>query len=799
MIPRRGNFSRVGLTGMLIVLFSISAVSARVYENAAQPKPFIIPGKVTVVFHDGVNIEKKSQSFGRVNFGIPTLDQIFDKAQASAATRIFNGKTTQFATASGTLDLSRYFEITVPEDQDIAALVEELKQNPNVKIAEPVWALPLLASPNDPSWPSQWAMEPAGPDPNFYTAWDTETGSDSIVYANIDSGTQYSHRDLEPNIWVNPEEDIDGDGAVYDLDDLNGIDEDGNGVIDDLIGYDFFTGLGGGVQAGEDAGVPDSDPKDWDGHGTHVAGIVAAANNNGLDVTGVAGGWYGGHRSYRGVRIMALRVGATGSDGNGYVNSNNCGTAIEYAAENGARVINCSWGSSGTATMIAGMAACASMGVTVCHAAGNDNADDPDYLDADPSTTVLSVASLGPSSDVRSSFSNYGTWVDVSAPGSSILSTYSNHYTATTATLSGTSMASPMVAGLAMLIRSAKPSLSKARVDSIITATADNIDASNPTFIGQLGTGRINAVSALAGLPIAKFTSSISDGNVPHMVNFTDASPGSPSAWKWYFGTGDSSTLQNPSFTYLNPGIYDVSLLTTTGNPFGPGEEHLKRYVWARADTIKIDSVQGVKGSNVVLPIRLHNTALVKEINFAFEVEGASGISYVSHDVTGLRTSYFSSVTIDGFESLSKVNIKLRSSGTGQSDYLTPDTGVVLKITFAIDSSAVTGVYVVDSATVAGTKKPNISTIYGDYWPIHIPGKIVVAGCCVGIRGNVNNIGGITVADLTYLVQYLFNEGAAPACTEEANVNGLSSITVADLTYLVQYLFNGGAQPPSCP
>ncbi|MCH9024812.1 MAG: S8 family serine peptidase, partial [candidate division Zixibacteria bacterium] len=306
-------------------------------------------------------------------------------------------------------------------------------------------------------------MFPGGIDPLFYDAWDLETGSDSIKFADIDTGVNYKHPDLLGNVWVNPGEDLDGDGLVFDTNDLNGIDDDSNGVVDDLIGYDFFTGFGAmGIYPGEDGGIRDPDPNDFNSHGTHIAGIAAGMNNNGTGVTGIAGGWFGGNRSFRGVQIMCLRVGGTAADGLGYVNSTNCGQAIDYAAMMGADVINCSWGSQGTSAMIQVMSNAAAAGVTVVHASGNGNIEVPDFLDV-LGDDVLSVASTT-SSDIKSGFSNFGDWIDISAPGSGIYSTVSFSYNPSYGYKSGTSMAAPMVCGTALLIKSMMPSLSRQQV-----------------------------------------------------------------------------------------------------------------------------------------------------------------------------------------------------------------------------------------------------------------------------------------------------------------------------------------------
>ncbi len=780
-----------------ITLIGVMVLAGGSYgqSSAAQgePKPFVIPGLVTVELESDVNVHGMEKGFGRVAFGVATLDRLLNEFGVSEARKLFPWHTGKETVEPGRRDPSRYFELSFPDTVDVYEVIRALEQNPHIRLAEPVWAIPLEATPNDPQWSNQWAMSPPEPDPYFYDAWDIETGSDSIKFACIDSGVNYRHEDLKGNIWVNPGEDLDGDGVVFDVDDLNGIDDDGNGITDDLIGYDFFTG-GFPVWTGEDADTPDPNPSDFDGHGTHVAGIAAAMNNNGVGVTGAAGGWYGGNRAFRGVRIMCIRVGAMGSDGYGYVNSNNCGTAISYAANNGAHVINCSWGSQQTSTMIVGMQDAAAHGVTVVHAAGNDGADNPDYLDDDPYTEVLSVAALGPNSDVKWNLSNYGNWIDVSAPGANILSTSSEFGAPGYLSYYGTSMAAPMVSGLALLIRSAMPSLTKEQVDSIIINTADSIDyLQDPLYQGKLGSGRINAYRALVDLPSAKFTADVTEGNVPLLVHFTDLSPNSPTSWHWYFGTGDDSTVQNPTYEYTSPGVYSVSLYIDDGNPLGLGEEHLKNYIWARADTCVMDSFEVEVGSKVVMPVYLANTAQVTSIQFAFSFTNSNGITLDSFSTAGLRTESFYSASYTAFDpNNQRYVILLQPSHPDSSHYMLPDTGAILNLYFDVDEFATAGEVVIDTATVNG-KAPVISTIWGDYWPVFTPGKIVIPLCD---HGDADCSGDINVADLTALVNYLFKLGP-PVDQNGGDVDGDGNINVSDVTYLVNYLFKGGPPPPA--
>jgi subtilisin family serine protease len=342
-------------------------------------------------------------------------------------------------------------------------------------------------------------------------AWQINPGGTGVTVAVADGGVRYYHRDLggsswpttSGNIWINPGE-IKG----------NGVDDDGNGFVDDWIGWDWVTGVKG-CKKGEDCSTPDNDPKDFGGHGTHCAGIIGAMTNNAIGVAGTAGGWGNGTSSSvgNGVKIMCLRIGWLSTGGIGYVRMDFAAQAFYYAANKGAHVINCSWGSSNTSGFGAAVDYAVAHGVLVVHAAGNSNNQTQDYLAT--RADVIDVAATD-KNDLKASFSSYGTWVDVSAPGVDIVSTYNlysdpaNDYFAV---MSGTSMAGPYVCGLAGLVKSQNPGYTWSQIRDQIKNTTDNIDALNPSYAGMLGTGRINACRALGGTPNPKqvVTSAIPD------------------------------------------------------------------------------------------------------------------------------------------------------------------------------------------------------------------------------------------------------------------------------------------------
>jgi len=758
-------------------------------------------GKVNIRLEDDVDANRFQRGFGLVSTGLASLDQVLNNFKANDLRPVFE-RAERPKINSGMQDLTRFYEVSFPEDADLNAIIRALMQNPNIRVAEPVPIYLMDATPNDPRYSSQWSMSPPGPDPQFYNAWDSETGSDSIKVAIIDTGVLYRHPDLAANIWVNPGEDLDQDGVVYDGDDLNGVDDDGNGYVDDLIGYDFLTSLSGGPAPGEDGSVRDSDPNDYAGHGTHVAGTVAAMNNNGIYVTGVAGGWFGGHRSMRGVRIMCVRAGGQNAAGEGLFNSNDIAAAFDYARISGANVINLSV-SDGfySSARAAAIANALNAGITYCHSAGNGDTNQAGF---DAMAGVLSIAATNRYDQKwrwdDDTGSNYGGWISVAAPGEEIVSTVSNQYAAGWANYTGTSMAAPHAAGLSALIRSAMPSLTRRQADSILVHTADNIDAQNPLYVGLLGTGRINAYSAMQAVAHAGFTADLTDANVPFAVQFTDQSPGAPTAWDWYFGDGGSSFDQSPSHTYTVPGIYRVSLKVT--EPRGLGEKHLRNFVWARADTIKLDSIVADPGSTATMNVYFRNTAQVKEIIFPFTAVNAAGVALnmsIPFEVAGTRSQSFNYV---GFSTWSddtqQFTLALVPSPISNTLYLQPGAGILVKLRFDVPETAPRGsVVIVDSLTILPplNKRPVVNALWGDYWPVFKPGKIVVRPCR---RGNVYCDASIVdLSDLSALVSYL-TSGKPFLHPCGANVNGVGIIDLSDLSFLVSYLVSGSPVPGNC-
>jgi len=431
------------------------------------------------------------------------------------------------AKTSDVLQRTYLLEFSAYADADI--LIRKLAANPYIEYAEKVPLDRPCLTPNDPSFSSQWGLNIIGAP----AAWNYFSSGSNIVIAIVDDAVMRTHTDLSPNLWVNPGE-IAG----------NGIDDDGNGYIDDINGYDV----------GSNDNNPNP-PTTAYNHGTHVAGIASARSNNN---TGIASIGFS-------CRLMCVKATYTASAiTNGY-------DGIVYAAASGANVINMSWGGPSYSTTGQNVINYAwSRGCVLIAASGNDNVSSQFYPAA--FNNVISVAATT-SSDTKASFSNYGSWIDVSAPGNNIYSTTIN---GSYGNMSGTSMASPMVAGLAGLMWSLNPSMTKTDLINCLLSTATSINAQNPSYNGLLGSGRINAAAAMQCVsatlnnpPQADFSANFTTVTAGGQVSFSDQSLYNPGSWTWSFPGGTPASYNGqtpPPIVYNTPGTYNVSLSVSNLN-----------------------------------------------------------------------------------------------------------------------------------------------------------------------------------------------------------------------------------------
>ena len=341
-----------------------------------------------------------------------------------------------------------------------AETVAALRRRPEVAFAELDYLATAAEVPNDSEWGNQWSLAQVG----LPEAWNVTTGSPGIIIAVVDSGLYLGHPDLAGKVWANSGE-ISG----------NQIDDDANGKVDDVHGWHFYQQWtpGGYIPAGN-ANVTD----DF-GHGTHVAGITAAATNNGIGIAGIS--W--------GARVMPVKV--LDQYGNGWYSD--IADGIVYAADNGAEIINLSLGGAAISQTLCEAAAYAHQkGALLVAAAGNAGA--AVYYPA-ACEGVLAVAATD-QADQWASFSNYGPEVDLAAPGVDIYSTWRRLDGYGYFAKSGTSMAAPHVSGVAALVWSRWPEWDNVAVSSQITETAVDVDARG--WDPYTGWGRLDAAAALA-------------------------------------------------------------------------------------------------------------------------------------------------------------------------------------------------------------------------------------------------------------------------------------------------------------
>lgn len=381
---------------------------------------------------------------------------------------------------SGLIDKGELMQLQLPAGMSTEQAIAKMKADPSVAYVEPNYIYKLdpseqqgggqqptppasnSAEPND-LVPELWGLNntgqnggTAGSDIDALGAWQIHTGrKDAPIIAVIDTGVDYNHPDLAANMWTNTGE-IPG----------NGIDDDGNGVIDDVHGFNAFAQTG--------------DPMDGHGHGTHCAGTIGAVGNNGIGVVGV------NHNA----NIMAVKI----FDDSGSTDSAAILRGIEYTTKMGAKITSNSWGGGGASE--AQKEAFAASSALHIMAAGNNYMNNDLYPNF-PSNYELSnniAVAASDRNDKKPGFSNYGpTMVDITAPGKDI---YSAKPGGGYQSMSGTSMATPHVAGVAALVASAFPDLSAEQIKERILNGADKLDSWKSKVVDG---NRLNAHGALLG------------------------------------------------------------------------------------------------------------------------------------------------------------------------------------------------------------------------------------------------------------------------------------------------------------
>jgi len=556
-------------------LKSLQSSESKTYLNSeylSQDSPFATEyksGELIIKFLDKVYLTESSE--GYILSGIESIDKLNIEFSVKSVEKLL-----KYDSSSS---LSNIYLFKLPLNSDITTIAEKYTEDLNVEYAEPNFLYHLcMASrgtfnsgfiPDDPLFDQQWHLDQTSDcDIDAPEAWDITTGSSEVVIAVVDTGVDYNHEDLADNIWTNP-------GEIPN----NGKDDDNNGFVDDIHGWDFVD--------------KDNSPKDLHGHGTHCSGIISSVTNNGIGVAGIASN----------CKIMPVCVG-----NDKIIWLWNVLDGIAYAADNGADIISMSFGNYISSDMVKDVLDDAySQGSVLVAAAGNEEKS----LELYPAgyDNVIGVAATD-QYDNRAFFSNNGLWVDVAAPGVDILSLRAKntdmygdgihivdeHYYIA----SGTSMACPVVSGVVGLLLSNKPNLNQNEIKTIISNAVDEVNS-----IKYIGMGRINAYKALVLEPAIAVLDSIPNWKygVEGVIDIEGTASGEgfqycvveygrgkiPSSWTELSNSTDpkEGNLASIDVSDLDEGIYAIQLRVVCSG--GTYKDHIGLLVNNKYNTVYVD------------------------------------------------------------------------------------------------------------------------------------------------------------------------------------------------------------------
>ncbi len=581
------------LGGLLVPCTSVVADDQGVDPSEILNKSSFVgyvPNRFIVILKDDVSIDhKKDLNSGLALSGLEGFSELEQQFQVTKLRPQFPGADTKsLATGDSNDRLSRYYKVSIGTGT-LDEAMEAYQTLSSVERVEPIGVHSANAYPNDPYYNRdnnpiyQWHLWYPASGINMENAWESETGSNQVLVGVFDSGVKYNHLDLggsnlpsptdnetNGNIWVNT-------GEIPD----NYIDDDNNGYVDDVIGWDFVEDsdwLPNSTCIDSDKEDADNDPSDHNGHGTQVAGVIAAITNNGYGVAGVAGGFGDGTRDgyANGIKIVPCRVSYTAKLSDGTVTAL---APMDYVAEAmyymvslmddnwNVAAVNFSYGSGNTGGLQYAADALIAKGIVLCNPAGNESSGE-----LDPSGYYL--CSRGDGLDVgatdierkNTSFTNYGSYVDLAAPGKNIMTT-SNNPSSPFTIVDGTSFSTPQVAATVALLESYHPQLNAQEKIDIISI---NTNSFHPDMQVELGSGVLNVDQCLtvAGPGcadvVADFSANTFTPCLSQEVYFTDISDiYGVDSWVWDLGDGTASIERNPSHTYSEVGTYYVSLTIT--------------------------------------------------------------------------------------------------------------------------------------------------------------------------------------------------------------------------------------------
>ncbi len=454
--------------GFLMILLGVRES----FSQTLSPASVTAPGEIILKVRAATNLLKKSRR-----------EIVFDSASQLhiRLSALGNYRALAALPESGEAEIDRFVLLRFDDaDIDMAAALASLSNSPEIEYAQfnhvfRCDGATLLQhapadAPNDSLYSRQWALQTL----RAPEAWQITSGAPEVLIAVIDTGVELDHPDLQASLWINAGEDLNGNGRAEHTD-FNNVDDDGNGFIDDIIGWDF-TDAPGFPDAGDHL-ERDNDPSDDNGHGTAVTGIIAARANNRLGIAGLAP-----H-----CRVMALRAGTS----QGLLEEDDVASAIVYAVMNGAAVINMSFGDVVVSPMLRDIIQFAHRrGVVLVASAGNSATDAPHYPSAYAETIAVGASTPD---DRLASFSNFGTTLDVVAPGTEIWTTTLRK---SFAPFGGTSASAPFVSALAGLLLSRSPEWNNEMIRAALQNSA--VDLDEPGWDRSFGAGRIDAAAALA-------------------------------------------------------------------------------------------------------------------------------------------------------------------------------------------------------------------------------------------------------------------------------------------------------------
>jgi len=453
-----------------VVILTTMAVVLAFAAMSIASRPAYEPGQIIAKVAPEVGQVVAERQGEVISVGIASLDGRMERYGVHRISQIFAHKKSE---------LAFIYQLEFDPQYDSKAVARDFAKDKHLLYAEPRYLHHTCDAPNDPRYASgfQWFFATVqAPD-----AWDVTHGDSSVIIGIVDTGVDWNHPDISDNIWINFGEDVNGDGRITGID-WNAVDDDSNGFRDDFYGWDFV---------GSDYNVSETSAL----LGTHAAGVAAAVTNNEVGVAGMS--WN--------CTIMGVKVSPDDSSTitHGY-------EGIQYATDNGAQVINLSWARSDTASAFEQeiIDSAFAKGIILVAAAGNDEVGNafapPDtcpltYPAAYSHVTAVAATNM---TDKATDWTFYGSWVDVSAPGASIYSTLwdDDYQFRPIAGIPSTSAACALVSGVAGLIKVTEPNMNSDEFEERVRTTADNIYDLNPTYVGWLGGGRLNAYRALMNI-----------------------------------------------------------------------------------------------------------------------------------------------------------------------------------------------------------------------------------------------------------------------------------------------------------